>query len=497
MADGYVIGSYVLTIFFLLLFAAYSVYYTYSRMKASKGMSMSHFLAARGTMPGWKIAFSYYASAMGAWAIVSPSSYASYAGLLGLSMYALSTGLPIVIIALLGHWLQRRYPDVVSFSDFVGQRFGWLAQIFVCVVALLNMAIGLLAEYTTMGTIFKTFVGTEPYTVIVLVAVLTTGYTAYGGLEVSIVTDRLQAFASMLLIALLFFYCVATFRHEMPPLSNDLGVGYDIAGYSSIMSMPSSMVAATIYSEAFWSRVWASEDRRALRNGALLGCGSLVVAIFLLGFGGWLACWAGLVDWDTDPNLYLLQVLRDQASGTSSAQVCSWIGVAVVVLAAIMNEGAVDSYQNGLVAAVSGVLLKGRGVGLARGMVLLLNIPVAAVALRGYSILELFLMSNLVTCCCAPPVAMGVYSGPGWKYVTGVGVVLSSLGAIFWLSLYGCLDTTANKADMSFNTGMRYAWINNNYAYDYFLVAVGTSLGGILATMPIAFAVERLCPSLW
>ena len=74
------------------------------------------------------------------------------------------------------------------------------------------------------------------------------------------------------------------------------------------------MVAATIYSESFWSRVWASEDRRALRNGALLGCGTLVVAIFLLGFGGWLACWAGLVDDTTDPNLYLLQVIRGHTS---------------------------------------------------------------------------------------------------------------------------------------------------------------------------------------
>eukprot|EP00906_Rhabdomonas_costata_P005862 RCo008698 len=126
--NPYVVSSYVFTIAAVLLFATYSMVYTYRRLKGGRELSLNDFVAARGTLSAWRIGFSYFASAVGAWAIVAPSSYASYAGLLGLSMYALALGLPVLVVAGLGNWLQRKYPDVLSFSDFVGLRFGRLAQ---------------------------------------------------------------------------------------------------------------------------------------------------------------------------------------------------------------------------------------------------------------------------------------------------------------------------------------------------------------------------------
>ena len=129
-----------------------------------------------------------------------------------------------------GDWLQRQYPDVLSFSDFVGLRFGRPTQLFTCALTLFNMSVGMIAEFTTMGALFKDYVGTEPYTIIVLVAVLTLTYTAYGGLEVSIVTDRIQAIASMSLVLVLVIYCLATFRPHLGPLTRELTVGYGNLG---------------------------------------------------------------------------------------------------------------------------------------------------------------------------------------------------------------------------------------------------------------------------
>lgn len=48
-------------------------------------------------------------------------------------------------------------------------------------------------------------------------------------------------------------------------------------------------------------------------------------------------------------------------SGTlapENARINNWVGVLVVLLAIIMNEGAVDSLQNGLAASISGHFLK-------------------------------------------------------------------------------------------------------------------------------------------
>ena len=50
-------------------------------------------------MQGWfTIAWSFYAAAMGAWALFSPPSYAYYAGILGLAMYAFAAGTPPHVI---------------------------------------------------------------------------------------------------------------------------------------------------------------------------------------------------------------------------------------------------------------------------------------------------------------------------------------------------------------------------------------------------------------
>ena len=43
----------------------------------------------------WRIAWSFYAAAMGSWALFSPGSYAYYAGILGLAMYAFASGTPL------------------------------------------------------------------------------------------------------------------------------------------------------------------------------------------------------------------------------------------------------------------------------------------------------------------------------------------------------------------------------------------------------------------
>ena len=40
----------------------------------------------------WRIGWSFYAAAMGSWALFSPGSYAYYAGILGLAMYAFASG---------------------------------------------------------------------------------------------------------------------------------------------------------------------------------------------------------------------------------------------------------------------------------------------------------------------------------------------------------------------------------------------------------------------
>lgn len=92
---------------------------------------------------------------MGAWVIVGPASYSTYAGAIGMAMYSFSAGMPIMFLAWVGGYVQLKYPRVLSVGDFAGQRFGPLAKTTVVLLTLFNMSIAMIAEYTTIGSLFK------------------------------------------------------------------------------------------------------------------------------------------------------------------------------------------------------------------------------------------------------------------------------------------------------------------------------------------------------
>jgi hypothetical protein len=56
----------------------------------------------------FRIGWSFFAGAVGAWVIASPSSYAATAGMMGLVFYALSSGLPFLMIAYAGDIIRVR-----------------------------------------------------------------------------------------------------------------------------------------------------------------------------------------------------------------------------------------------------------------------------------------------------------------------------------------------------------------------------------------------------
>ncbi len=57
---------------------------------------------------------------------------------------------------------------------------------------LFNMGIAMTAEYTAVGDLFEIVVGTTRIPIVVIIGVVSSLYTAYGGLYASIITDQWQ-----------------------------------------------------------------------------------------------------------------------------------------------------------------------------------------------------------------------------------------------------------------------------------------------------------------
>jgi len=367
----FTVVCYICAVITLLGFAGIAV--TLSRRHHSRDVDT--FLTARRSQPLLRVAWSFFASSIGAWAIFLPASYPAFGGWISIITYAVSTGLPLLLISEFGRKILKRAPDVLSLNDFANRMYGRPVQLFVIVLSLINMSVALISEYTAIGDLFEHYVGgpSRVY-IILLVGLVTAVYTAKGGLLVSLLTDQLQAGLVLLLILIASTYLAFNFREPLHrPLPERLGVNY--SGLSSIFSLPISLLSSACYHESFWQRVWSAEDKRSLRYGAALGFVLTTVVIAFFGTVGWLGLWAGLPPLDDHNNLAFFVPFSDAVTGGSVGSVV--IRVMLVVLGTTMNESAVDSLQNAIVSTLSSSFLKDRPVSWSRALVFVVNAPVS------------------------------------------------------------------------------------------------------------------------
>ncbi|TPX69926.1 hypothetical protein SpCBS45565_g02087 [Spizellomyces sp. 'palustris'] len=474
-----------LSILSVLFFACLALGIARWRSNKGKKEDTEFFLTARKSVSTGRIAWSFFASATGSWVVFSLPAYTADptfgAGYIGLICYAVAIGVPLVLVAHVGQHIRDRHPQIMSWGDFARRRFGRTTQIYVTLIVLLNMAINLTAEYTAVGSLFASVLGLNRLIPIIIVGVVTMLYTAAGGLYVSIVTDQFQGMFSLLLLGVTMVYIAVTFRlpDPRPPLPPTLDANY--AGWSSIVTMGVSLTAATFYSDAVWQRVWASADARTLRRGAAIGATMATMVAFLFGFGGFLAGWVGYIG--DDSNLAFFDLITK--GGTTND---TWIVILVVLIAVTMNESAVDSFQNAITDTVVSLAMT---LGLprfplwaARSSVVLINIPIVVVALQGYNINQLYLITNMVTSTSTLPLLLGLVR-PLEGYVHGRSVLFGCIFSLFSVATYGSIKM-GNFAD-----GVReYFYL----VYDWppFVIALVASLVGVALAVFVELAVRKV-----
>ncbi|KAF8931651.1 hypothetical protein EDD21DRAFT_341228 [Dissophora ornata] len=438
------------------------------------------FLTARHSVPLRTIAWSFYSGGVGAWVMFSMPAFVVSAGIVGLAAYSFSCGLPIIIVARVGAVLHRKYPNVLSLGDFVQLRFGTIPTIIVTLVMLLNMFIALCAEYTAIGNLMELVVGGSRLPIVLCVATVTSIYTAAGGLYVSILTDVAQGVFGVALLAVMAVYVAITYRPESLPMPLPEKLGPNYWGWAAVIAMPISMTCATIFSEGPWQRIWASADERALKQGSLLGALGLTVVCFLYGFGGFLAIWAGYPASSEDGSTAFFDLL-----GAGQATAPAWITIFAVLSTVTMNEGCVDSIQNGIVDTISSRFFRRKSVWYPRVLVFLINIPIVFVSLKGYNIIVLFLIGNLICTICAVPLLLGLVDCLE-GYVTGWSMVFGMISGFSSLVVFGFLKT----GDIM--DGMQYVFID---AYDWpsFVLPVVFSIIGVFIAVAVEGVIRQAC----
>jgi solute:Na+ symporter, SSS family len=370
------------------------------------------YLVARGSQGPGVLGLSFLASGLGAWILFAPPELGVLLGFDAVVGYALAAAAPFVVLAYVGPRIRRLVPSGSGLTEFVRVRFGPAAGTVIALVSLLYMGVFVAAELVAVGGLVELIGGVPAEVTVLAVVIATLIYTTYGGLRASLRTDRWQSWLVVVLLGVAATAAVTSVddaggrRARQRPAGRRPGRGIHRADPDHRPDGGEPL------HHGYWQRVWAARDDAALRRGALLGAAITVPVMLVAGGLGVLAASTGVVE---VPALAVFSL---------AGQLPTWLIAGVLVLGIALVASSVDTLENGLAA----LLVTERptlGLRGARVLTVLVVAPAVGVSLVADSVLQLFLIADLLCAALIAPALLGL-----WRRTTTAGVVAGALGGL-------------------------------------------------------------------
>lgn len=377
----------------------------------------------------------------------------SWFGVIG---YSSASASPAIIISLIGPKLRKLTEEqkVFSTSDFGRLRYGRSMQLIITIVSIFYMFIYIVAELTSISNIYALI--TNDYStgyiigIALSVAMFTLFYTGLAGLPASIVTDKFQGIIMgclvlVLTIAVTSFQENKVTKEEFANASN-----WTLDGFIALVTLFLAIASAEMFNQANWQRVWAAKDIPTMRKGFFLGSVGVFFLMMFFGLMGMLAYAKDPVSYDTFEKFSFLSFFDLLA-----ALPVAW-HILVLILVTALAASSIDSLQNALTCTFSADLLK-MGFNpqvISRVFVFLLNIPAIALGVKGYNVISLFLVADLVCATSVLPVYLGLITED-----VGFITAPTELGA-FLGCVSGLVTVLVNGAIVG-QGGFKYFWLQN------------------------------------
>ena len=375
------------------------------------------------------------ASLFGTWVLLSPGETSANFGIVSLAGYAVGMAGITVMFMFVGPRIRQLMPNGHSVTEYVKHRFGMVPFVAISLVIIFIIGIFITAEMTGITTAVHILTGTPRWATALAIGTVVVAYTAYGGLRVSIYTDRIQFW--VLIPAMLLLVIVAAV------MVSDREV-WDSASDAGLLSVSSAdsyffgivliigIVASNAFHPGIWQRVYTVESQKTL-NRSLWGATALAIPLtFLVGMAGIAAVGNGSVEPFQYPEVSA--ALFALASDVFPL----WMHFLMLVCGLMLAMSTLDTLMNGL---ASGLAADMADMGLQRNTLMLqaravtavVAVPAVIVASQGFSVLYVFLVADLLGAAIAVPMLAGLYSArmPGWAVLLagGTGIVI---GALFY-----------------------------------------------------------------
>jgi len=351
-------------------------------------MSKDQFLTARSSQSWKALGINFYVAGIGSWILFTLPTTAAYNGIYGLIAYVVACIVPLVVLIFIGPAIRKKCPNGVTITEFIKERYGRLCHACVGVMVVFYMSITYVSELTALGSTVTATYGVNSILPICMTALVTTIYTAYGGLPTSMLTDKIQGWAIILLIIIVTFSIFQYVKIDSNLIQSSGLLEPSRIAIESFYVLTAAITGANLFHQGYWQRIYSSKSNKDLIIGLLIASALILITFFILGFSGIIAIWGNLCcSNEVEYNNVFFSLTLPQKG---------WVNVIVLILVVSLVCSCTDTLQIGLTATIVNDIFDNKiHVNHARLCVVLLTIPVVFFASKNADIMRLFLVADL------------------------------------------------------------------------------------------------------
>ena len=424
----------ILVIVISLVFTILGLYHS------RKFQGINNYLTANRNIGFFSLTTSLVASALGAWILFGPASAATWGGIGAVIGYALGTAFPMIFLIYLGKKLREEFPKGSSLIEFLRIKFGKSLFKLILLMMIFYMFIFLCAEVTAVAILINYISGTELLITALIILLATLTYTLYGGLRASIFTDNIQMIVIGVLLIISAIYLINfnadqfnfSFINQQNP--HLLSSSY-VPSYTAGLTFFIAVAATNLFHQGNWQRVYAAKDYDTLRKSLLVSFFIIIPIVFFMGFSGLVAI---SVDAKVIPDLGFFSLLLKEQT--------EFLSLIIVTLGLALTISTVDTLVN----AISSLIVvdgkatfnlnkKTNYLLLSKYIMIFLSIIAFVIASKGFSILYLFLLADLLCCAFVVTVFYSFYDKNINEKTAYISIIIGLIG---WLLLFPIPDFT-------------------------------------------------------
>lgn len=350
------------------------------------------------------------ASALGAWILFGPASAATWGGIGAVIGYALGTAAPMLFLYNFGPKIRKEFPRGLTLTEFIKKRFG-IGILKICLFLILfYLTIFLIAEVTAIASLLK-FISQVPLWITAGVTlIICLLYILRGGFKLSIITDKYQfTFIVLIILASLLIILsnldLSSFEIIKKNSPNLIDKNY-LPNYTAGLTFFIAVAATNLFHQGNWQRVFSAKNNSILKSSLIYSSIIIFFIVFWMGY-------SGLLSYSLNPKVIPDLAFFDLILNKKN----SLIVIGILILAMSLTLSTIDTLIN----AISSLIivngnqinknLNGKKVkDQANILILLLSVLVFIFASKGYSILYLFLLADLLCCAAVITIFYGFFN---------------------------------------------------------------------------------------